>query len=184
MIYLILDNRVSADLIRVRHNLTTKYWSLETGYDKNAPDDNEQYPFHTYDAGPISGLDILLILLEQDLEYICRGPYTGFKLMLHLPVETPPVSRKSLSVPLNQQMKIAIKPNVIKTSNTLRKYNSSVRQCFFTSERKLRFFRVYTQLNCESECFANFTKTYCGCVKFSMPSNYCKKEREENQRYH
>lgn len=178
MCYLILyslyvsNNRVSADLIRVQQNLTTKFWSLETGYDKNAPDDNIQYPLRTHDAGAISGLDISLILLEQDLEYICRGPYTGFKVMLHLSVETPQVSKKSLSVPLYQQMKIAIKPNVIRTSDTLSKYDSSVRQCFFTSERTLRFFKVYTQQNCESECFANFTRTYCGCVKFSMPSNY------------
>lgn len=43
------------------------------------------------------------------------------------------------------------------------------RQCFFNSERYLRFFKHYTQHNCELECLANYTMKTCGCVKFSMP---------------
>lgn len=43
------------------------------------------------------------------------------------------------------------------------------RQCFFNSERKLRYLRTYTQRNCELECLANFTLAVCGCVRFSMP---------------
>lgn len=45
----------------------------------------------------------------------------------------------------------------------------SSRQCFFNDERYLRYFKVYTQQNCELECLANFTLATCGCVKFSMP---------------
>lgn len=60
------------------------------------------------------------------------------------------------------------------------------RQCYFDSERKLRFLKVYTQRNCELECLANFTLAkwyvkspiilihyilccFSGCVKFSSP---------------
>lgn len=43
---------------------------------------------------------------------------------------------------------------------------------FFSTERQLRFFRTYTQYNCEAECLANFTQIQCGCVKFSMPSRF------------
>lgn len=46
------------------------------------------------------------------------------------------------------------------------------RQCFFDTERQLRFFKIYTQRNCELECLANFTVKTCGCAKFSMPSGY------------
>ena len=31
-------------------------------------------------------------------------------------------------------------------------------------------FQNYSQSNCEMECYTNFTKKECGCVKFSMPS--------------
>lgn len=44
------------------------------------------------------------------------------------------------------------------------------RQCFFNNERYLRFFKLYTQANCELECLTNHTLKECSCVKFSMPS--------------
>lgn len=43
------------------------------------------------------------------------------------------------------------------------------RQCYFNYERRLKYFKVYTQQNCELECITNFTLQTCGCVKFSMP---------------
>lgn len=55
------------------------------------------------------------------------------------------------------------------TSEGLAKYPPNRRQCYFNNERSLQFFRVYTQNNCELECFANLTLKMCGCVKFSMP---------------
>lgn len=163
---------MSEDLLRVNHNLTTERWSLENGYDNEKSDERPMYPFRTNDASLDGGLNILLFLTDMDPTDICRGPSSGFKIMLHLPVELPHVSKKFMSLPLDSELKIAVKPNVVKTSPSLRyKYDPSVRQCFFTSERQLRFFRVYTQQNCEMECLANFTKSYCGCVRFSMPSN-------------
>lgn len=43
------------------------------------------------------------------------------------------------------------------------------RQCYFDEERHLKFFKVYSETNCELECIANYTLSICGCVKFSMP---------------
>lgn len=70
------------------------------------------------------------------------------------------VGRKSL---------VAIKPQVITSSKYVKKYSPVHRQCYYSSERRLKFFRLYTKGNCEHECLANFTKVECGCVKFSMP---------------
>lgn len=47
--------------------------------------------------------------------------------------------------------------------------NNSRRKCYFDSERKLRFLKVYTQRNCELECLSNDTLHKCGCVQFSLP---------------
>lgn len=63
---------------------------------------------------------------------------------------------------------------MITTSEGLRNYKPEQRKCFYQSERRLHFFKMYTQDNCEKECLANLTKTMCGCVKFSMPSKYAK----------
>lgn len=65
---------------------------------------------------------------------------------------------------------ILISPTVIVASEGLRSYSPDVRQCFFDSERILKYFRVYTQQNCELECISNYTLSKCGCVEFSMAS--------------
>lgn len=41
---------------------------------------------------------------------------------------------------------------------------------------KLRFYKNYTQANCEMECLSNYTKNECGCVKFSMPRENLRKK--------
>lgn len=40
---------------------------------------------------------------------------------------------------------------------------------FDKNERKLRFFRSYSQKMCEFECLANYMKDECDCMDFSMP---------------
>lgn len=47
----------------------------------------------------------------------------------------------------------------------------SSRQCFFGDERQLKYFRTYTQRNCEMECVSDYITKKCGCTRFSMPSN-------------
>lgn len=76
-----------------------------------------------------------------------------------------------ISVPLLEEVLISVKPNMITTSENLRHYTPWDRQCYFSDERQLRFFKIYTQRNCELECLSNFTLSQCGCVKFSLPSN-------------
>lgn len=44
------------------------------------------------------------------------------------------------------------------------------RQCYFNDERYLRYFRSYSQSNCQVECLTNYTINKCGCAKFWMPS--------------
>lgn len=72
-------------------------------------------------------------------------------------------------VPLNQEMVVAIKPDMMTTSEGLRDYDPMRRQCFFSSERKLAFYKSYTQQNCQIECLTNATLAACGCVAYYMP---------------
>lgn len=169
-----LFSRISDDFLTDDHNLTAEHWSLETGYDQTIPVDPQTYPFRVFGSGARVGMFVLLRLYEQHLEYLCRGPVQGFKILLHTPGEVPQVSKHYFRVPLLQEVLVSVKPNMITTSEGLRHYEPNRRQCYFNSERELRFFRVYTQRNCELECLANFTLKLCGCVKFSMPSRKLK----------
>ena len=94
----------------------------------------------------------------------------GFKIALFIPGDTLKWSKIAFRVPISEDSLIMIKPRMTYTSEGLSKYDPNQRQCFFSTERQLRFYRIYTQNNSEAECLANFTKLQCGCVKFSMPS--------------
>lgn len=95
---------------------------------------------------------------------------TGFRFQLHSPYELSPFD-DFISISPGQHLLIAIKPKMVTTSYDLRKYDPDKRGCYFSTERKLRFFKQYNQQKCEIECLANFTKNECSCVQFWMPSD-------------
>lgn len=144
------------------------HWNSEESYDDEVYEN--EYPIRLFNAKHGGALNLYLTLFERDLEYLCRGTVQGFKIFLNMPGQTLKMARHFLRVPLSKQAQILIKPTFTYTLDDLRNYSPSQRQCFFNSERKLRFYKIYTQNNCESECLSNFTIHECGCVKFSMPS--------------
>lgn len=77
----------------------------------------------------------------------------------------------SLQIPLEQQVFASVKPDVVETSPELHKYPPNRKLCIMNSENPLKFFRVYTQRNCELECKSILMEKECGCVYFAYPSN-------------
>ncbi|XP_039756123.1 pickpocket protein 28-like [Pararge aegeria] len=167
------------DLFRVE-NLNTDYnyleysnrtenesWSLETGYSPETP--LETYPHRGSGYGAKAGLTFLLKAKKGELDYLCKGPVQGFKILLHNPAELPRLSQQYFRSPLSQEVVVAVKPKMMTTSEGLKPYDPSRRQCYFPSERYLQYFKVYTQANCEMECLTNFTYARCECVHFGMP---------------
>ncbi|XP_038222386.1 pickpocket protein 28-like [Zerene cesonia] len=142
-------------------------WSLEGGYPPSTP--LETYPHRGSGYGAKAGLTFLLTAKQIDLDYLCKGPVQGFKILLHNPAELPRLSQQYFRSPLSQEVVVAVKPKMMTTSEGLRPYDPHRRQCYFPSERYLRYFKVYTQANCEMECLTNFTFARCGCVHFGMP---------------
>ncbi|KAG4070461.1 hypothetical protein HA402_005693 [Bradysia odoriphaga] len=157
------------DYMRINHNMSAGFWNLEDGYDSSIEAYSSTYPYRVFGSGTQEGIYVRLNQFIKNLEIRCRGAVQGFKISLHTPGEVPQVSKHFFRVPLLQEALVAVKPIMITTSEGLRDYEPNRRQCFFASERKLRFLKVYTQRNCQLECLANFTLTVCGCVKFSMP---------------
>lgn len=127
------------------------------------------------------GLNVILKLSTPDLEFICRGAFQGFKVILHTPGEIPNLSKQFLRVPLRQEVMIGVHPSMITTSQGLTGHLPERRQCFFEHERELRYFEVYTKSACELECLTNFTYHRCGCVKFSMPRDESMKICNQSQ---
>lgn len=56
----------------------TNSWNVEKGYD--ADDTILSFPVRTLGPGKKNGLLIYLKMIEEDIDYICRGPVQGFKV--------------------------------------------------------------------------------------------------------
>ncbi|CAO1413325.1 unnamed protein product [Diamesa tonsa] len=150
------------------HGHKSANWTLQGGYTSY---DAEIYPHRVLGSGITAGLNLELRVKSSDIDYACKGPVQGFKIALHTSGEMPQMNHVFYQVPLKQQVLIAVKPEVITTSPGLHSYSPKRRQCYFNGENKLKFFKVYTQSNCELECLTEFTLKQCGCVKFSQPHN-------------
>lgn len=149
-------------------HLDNPNWSLEEGYARNAT--IHVIPYRGMGDGTTNGLKVNLRLAKADLDKSCRENIQGFKVLVHQPGEQPRVTNSFIRVPLNSEVSVALKPQMVTTSEGLRDYTPARRNCLFKSERSLRYYPVYTMKNCQMECRANFTISYCGCVPFYMPS--------------
>lgn len=65
---------------------------------------------------------------------------------------------------------IFITPNVLNTKPELHKWTPHERGCYFSDEKELNFYKIYTQHNCDSECKSIRELNDCGCVSFYHPS--------------
>lgn len=155
-------------MMTTTNNSNITNWNLEKGYKKIVS--GKKYPHRTFNAGLRGGLEASVSINQENLEYYCHQHGLGFKVILSVPGDTYRMSRQSFRIPLFEDARIAIKPKLITTSDQLRKYHPNRRQCFYHHERRLRFFKTYSQNKCETECLSNFTKQECGCVRFFMPS--------------
>lgn len=112
----------------------------------------------------------------------CRGKFVRFKVIVHSPFEPVHDFFDFIYIPLSFHKKLIIEPEIIKTTESLRNYNVAMRQCYLRNERPLRFFKTYTQHNCEIECLANATNKGCECVPFFLPSKWRKKKLIQKSR--
>ncbi|KAL6445649.1 hypothetical protein ACFW04_000866 [Cataglyphis niger] len=143
-------------------------WNAEKGYDANMPPD--VIPWRPYGAGLFYGLT--LVLDVESSEYYCSSTAgMGFKMLLHNPVETPKIADFSFSITPGEETRVIVRPRISTATPSIISIPQKKRKCFFTAERKLRYYRTYTQRNCILECEANFTQEICDCVQYYMPKS-------------
>lgn len=97
-------------------------------------------------------------------------------MLLHNPVETPKIAEYAFAITPGEETRILVTPQISTAVETIISVPQKKRKCYFTAERKLLYYRTYTQRNCILECEANFTRKICQCVQYYMPSNlHCEK---------
>lgn len=139
------------------------------------------YPLHLLRHGAANSMKIIIKLLTSEISDSCKGFGHGFRFSLHHPGEIPNIRSDYIRLPLNHALDVALNPQVFNTSEGLYEYLPEKRNCYLKDERYLRFFKIYTQRNCELECLSNYTAKTCGCVKFSMPRDNVTKECDNHK---
>lgn len=162
--HIIITFRMATGMMIVKNNPNVSNWNLERDYLEPFCHEYE-YPHRSVNSSIMPCFDGAFGIFISDCEYSCNGHYQGFNLIFNIPGKAIAMSQHFFRVPIHENT-----PKIITTSEALRHYEPSQRQCFYQSERQLRFFKMYTQHNCEEEYRANLSKSQCDCVKFSMLS--------------
>ncbi|KAF5300625.1 hypothetical protein FQA39_LY11086 [Lamprigera yunnana] len=145
-----------------------KGWSLDTGYPTAMPIKGT-YPRRTHMTGIDGGfLFNGMYVNKTQLDFLCGESLQGFKVVLHHPADWPNLD-KHFRVSLDTAVYGSIRPRLTTISDSVKHYDPEDRKCFLMYEKRLQYFKSYTQYNCMVECEANYTLKHCSCVGFYMP---------------
>lgn len=134
----------------VKGNRNISRWSLDHGYGFRFGHKDEYLTRLTIPI-VVNYFVLVLSMEKQNFAHRCNPSGRGFKLILAPPGEVLKMSRNNFRIHMNKLNHIPYKSKIMTTSDGLRSYSADQRQCFYQSERRLRFFRMYTQANCEEE---------------------------------
>lgn len=68
-------------------------------------------------------------------------------------------------------IEVLITPEVIFSEEYLKEYPIEKRFCMFDGDRRMKFYKHYTQRNCEMDCMSGFVERYCNCTPFDVISS-------------
>lgn len=75
----ILNYSLQDDYKYIEKNKIVNGWNMERGFE---PEDKfDEFPYRVLGAGDNTGLKLVLAVNKSDMDFICRGPLQGFKVM-------------------------------------------------------------------------------------------------------
>jgi amiloride-sensitive sodium channel len=141
-------------------------WTLDGGYTKD----------HEEGSAPMVAkkgdfITVASVLSKENLQNLCPAHGPVYSYFFHYPNEimTPLHEHHRVKFGLVRYLKISAKS--YKASDDLRIIDPAIRNCYFGDEKKLKFFKTYTKVQCEYECMIDYVIQKCGCVGFLMPRN-------------
>lgn len=146
----LFTKNMTNDLRYPKHEKSSN-WTIY-GYGENDKDDT--YPFRVMGSGAKAGIYIKLKMLKRNNDNFCKNT-NGFRLVLHTPDEMPQPRSLYYQIPLKTMTVMAIQPRVMSTSDDMKKYRPEDRQCSYDDENQLKYFKQYSQRNCDMENFAS-----------------------------
>ncbi|XP_044759460.1 pickpocket protein 28-like [Coccinella septempunctata] len=144
-------------------------WNPDKGFSDGLDLEN-MYPRRSFLSGANNALVVVILTDKDDLNYACQDfALQGMRVTLHTASRIPRLGQIFFSVGLDRLTTVSVTPSVTETSNRIKQYSPEKRACFFGYEKKLKYFKYYSQSSCNFECWTNYTISKCGCVAFYMP---------------
>ncbi|XP_016979847.1 pickpocket protein 28 [Drosophila rhopaloa] len=144
-------------------------WDPIAGYPQRLP--SSYYPRPGVGAGTTKGLQIILNGHVND--YFCSSTNgQGFKVLLYNPIDQPRMKESGLPVMIGHQTSFRIIARSFEALPNIRKIHRTKRQCIFSDEQELLFYRYYTRRNCEAECDSLYFLRHCNCIPYYLPLVY------------
>lgn len=134
MVILSFLNRISRDYYRIDHNMSAKYWNLESGY---APGiqlrDPLTYPFRDLTAGTSMGIQFNLRIDLGNMIGCADEQEDTYKILLHMPAEVPLSTLKGnyIIIRNTSEVELSIIPNVMISSEGIRNYEPTRLTSFY-----------------------------------------------------
>ncbi|XP_063918108.1 pickpocket protein 28-like [Zophobas morio] len=144
-----------------------KFWTFDDNYRKNVQD--------VYPVRSVTTESYMFFSLKRPLKKLsCEN--AKLTVILHHPAEIPTLVKRPIYIEKRGSYDIGVKPEMTFTSNDLKLYAPRRRKCFYSYERQLHFFKIYSEELCKIECLANYTVHFCGCVPSYMPHHWLEYE--------
>jgi hypothetical protein len=87
-------------------------------------------------------------------------------MLVHLSDDFPDDTAIEKVLPVDRELLLRVNPSSGYCTQAVRQLAPSFRQCVFPSEMKLKYFPVYSETNCITECRMDYTIHYCNCSHF------------------
>ncbi|XP_055842660.1 pickpocket protein 28-like [Episyrphus balteatus] len=141
-------------------------WTPEKGFSNSLPP--KFYP--RIAAGTGSQMGLTVVLNASASEYYCSSSKSiGFKVLVHNPAEQPKISSFGFLITAGRESRISIDPQYQTAVPQIRGISTKIRQCLFSDEGNLIFYRTYSRKNCQLECEAQIIFEHCGCILYYLP---------------
>lgn len=128
------------------------------------------FPYRMQNAGTGLEINMWLPATENHFDPMCDGLLEGLKIQIHSALDVPRLDKFFYHIPFDHDVRITVKPIIMKTSRAIIESHSiEERKCIGENEHGLRFFKMYTQRNCQLDILATESYEQCGCVLFWMP---------------
>lgn len=93
-------------------------------------------------------------LIVYVLRYVTSSFNNEIYYIIHPPNELP-LTGNPEGIKRDKMYEVFVEPEIIRADEDLKLLDINTRKCYFEDERKLKYFKIYSQKNCELECLSH-----------------------------